>query len=332
MLRTADPLDEIKSCALLYCCVCVLGLAALFRSMKALGMQHSISWPEQQQTYKRRVDSHGRTTRIQSRCRTAAAQIESIQGIRTEVEKAIAAAANHCVIETKLPLPNKRVGKVRDTYELEDKLVIVTTDRQSAFDRLLASIPFKGQVLNQTSAWWFNSTKHIIPNAVLAVPDPNITIMKRCTVFPVEFVVRGFITGSTDTSLWTHYKNGAREYCGNKFPDGMKKNQRLAANVITPTTKSEEHDEPISPAEIVSRGLMSQENWDAVGQAVLALFKYGQEQAASRGLLLVDTKYELGKDREGNILLLDEVTCSLYVSYAQAIASLPLATRSVGTG
>lgn len=242
-------------------------------------------------------------------CRAAAqpAQVESIQGIRPDIQQAIAAAVNNCVTETSLPLPNKRVGKVRDTYELDDKIVIITTDRQSAFDRLLASIPFKGQVLNQTAAWWFSNTQHIIPNAVLDVPDPNITVMKKCTVFPVEFVVRGFMTGSTDTSLWTHYKNGAREYCGNKFPDGMRKNERLSANVITPTTKSEEHDEPISPADIVGRGLMSQADWDTASQAALALFAYGQQEAAKRGLLLVDTKYELGKDADGNIVLLDEI-------------------------
>lgn len=251
-------------------------------------------------------------SRLQRPTRTAAAAasspaVESISGIRPEIQAAIAAAVDKCVTATDLPLPNKRVGKVRDTYELDDKIVIVTTDRQSAFDRLLASIPFKGQVLNQTAAWWFAHTTHIIPNAVLAVPDPNITIMKKCAVFPVEFVVRGFMTGSTDTSLWTHYKAGARQYCGNTFPDGMAKNQRLATNVITPTTKSEEHDEPISPADIVSRGLMSQADWDRASSAALALFAHGQAEAAKRGLLLVDTKYELGKDAEGNIMLLDEI-------------------------
>lgn len=198
-------------------------------------------------------------------------------------------------------------GKVRDTYDAGDKLVIVTTDRQSAFDRHLASVPYKGQVLNQTSAWWMDATRHIVPNALLSTPDPNACVMKKCTVFPVEFVVRGFMTGSTSTSLWTHYKAGEREYCGNTFPDGMKKNDRLSTNVVTPTTKAEDHDEPISPAEIVSRGLMSAEDWEAASSAALALFKFGQEQAAARGLLLVDTKYEFGKDSDGNILLIDEI-------------------------
>lgn len=144
-------------------------------------------------------------------------------------------------------------GKVRDMYDMGDRLLIVTTDRQSAFDRLLAAIPFKGQVLNQVSAWWFEQTAHIVPNSLLSVPDPCASVMQKCAVFPVEFVVRGYMTGSTETSLWTHYRNGEREYCGNALPDGMAKNERLAANIITPTTKSAERDVPISPADIVSQ-------------------------------------------------------------------------------
>ena len=198
-------------------------------------------------------------------------------------------------------------GKVRDTYDAGDKLIIVTTDRQSAFDRHLASVPYKGQVLNETSAWWMAKTEHIVPNALLSTPDPTTCIMKKCTVFPVEFVCRGFMTGSTDTSLWTHYKNGARDYCGNTFPAGMAKNDRLSHNVITPTTKAEDHDEPINPEEIISRGLMSAADWEAASQAALALFAFGQAEAAKRGLLLVDTKYEFGKDDQGNILLIDEI-------------------------
>ncbi|KAL4448091.1 hypothetical protein ABPG75_005310 [Micractinium tetrahymenae] len=233
--------------------------------------------------------------------------IEAVGGVRPEIDAAIAAALDRCITDTDLGMGKKYKGKVRDTYDLGDKLVVVTTDRQSAFDRLLAAIPCKGQVLNQTSAWWMEHTRHIVGNALLSVPDPNACIMKKCTVFPVEFVCRGFLTGSTDTSLWTHYKAGAREYCGNTFLDGMRKNDRLAQNVITPTTKAEDHDVPISPAEIVAQGLMSQEDWDAVSAAALALFAFGQEQAAQRGLLLVDTKYEFGKDEDGNILLIDEI-------------------------
>ncbi|CAG9461409.1 unnamed protein product [Pedinophyceae sp. YPF-701] len=233
--------------------------------------------------------------------------VERMSSLRPDLEEAIEGAVGRTLTETNLHLGAHYVGKVRDTYDCGDKLVIVTTDRQSAFDRLLASVPFKGQVLNQTSAWWMDNTTHIVPNAMLALPDPNVTVMKKCQVFPVEFVVRGFMTGSTSTSLWTHYKNGARTYCGNAFPDGMRKNDRLAANVITPTTKAADHDEPIAPADIVARGLMSQADWDRASQAALELFAFGQREAASRGLLLVDTKYEFGKDADGNILLVDEI-------------------------
>mmetsp|Transcript_19828 Transcript_19828/g.43153 ORF Transcript_19828/g.43153 Transcript_19828/m.43153 type:complete len:370 (-) Transcript_19828:670-1779(-) len=233
--------------------------------------------------------------------------VESIKGVRPEVVDAINKAVNNCLTDTNLNIGVKRKGKVRDTYDLGDKVAIVTTDRQSAFDRLLASIPFKGQVLNQTAAWWMSQTSHIVPNALLSTPDPNVSVMKKCTVFPVEFVCRGFMTGSTDTSLWTHYKAGAREYCGNSFPDGMRKNDRLARNVITPTTKAEDHDVPISPGEIVAQGLMSQKDWDTVSAAALALFDFGQQEAAKRGLLLVDTKYEFGKDADGVIRLIDEI-------------------------
>jgi phosphoribosylaminoimidazole-succinocarboxamide synthase len=198
-------------------------------------------------------------------------------------------------------------GKVRDTYLLPDVAVLVATDRLSAFDRPLASIPFKGAVLNQTSAWWMANTDDIVPNALLAVPDACATVMTRCAVFPVEFVVRGYLTGSTSTSLWTHYSAGEREYCGNAFPDGLVKNARLPTNVVTPTTKADDHDEPISPADIVARGLMTQAQWDDVAAAALKLFARGQAVAASRGLILVDTKYEFGVDATGRILLIDEV-------------------------
>ncbi|HIA29189.1 MAG TPA: phosphoribosylaminoimidazolesuccinocarboxamide synthase, partial [Candidatus Marinimicrobia bacterium] len=138
----------------------------------------------------------------------------------TDYTKIIAADLGNCLTETKLSNGKKYRGKVRDSYELEDRLILITTDRQSAFDRILAAIPFKGQVLNQTSAWWFEQTKEIISNHVINVPDPNVTVAKKCTVFPIEFVVRGYITGSTSTSLWTVYNSGDREYCGNVLPDG----------------------------------------------------------------------------------------------------------------
>jgi len=219
----------------------------------------------------------------------------------------IRSALSNCLVETAIGTGAKHRGKVRDRYELDDQLVLVTTDRQSAFDRVLAAIPFKGQVLNLTSAWWFEQTRHILPNHVLSIPDPNVTVATACDVFPIEFVVRGYITGTTSTSLWTVYDAGARSYCGNVLPDGLRKNERLAARIITPTTKEKDHDRPITPDEIVSEGWMTAEDWERCRDAALALFAFGQETAAQHGLILVDTKYEMGRDATGRILLIDEI-------------------------
>jgi len=220
----------------------------------------------------------------------------------------IKASLKNCLTETKFNgLGEFKKGKVRDTYIQQDKLILITTDRQSAFDRILASVPFKGQVLNQVSAFWFEQTKDIIGNQIIEVPDPNVTVAKKCKVFPVEVVVRGYLTGSTDTSAWTAYKNGERLFCGNILPEGMKKNQKFAEPIITPTTKSDEHDEKISAQEIVEKGLVAKEKWSTITKAALAIFKRGQEIAAKNGLILVDTKYEFGEDENGNILLIDEV-------------------------
>ena len=219
----------------------------------------------------------------------------------------IKAELNNTLTETSLSGRSKKTGKVRDQYDLDDQVALITTDRQSAFDRVLASIPFKGQVLNLTSAWWFSQTKHIIPNQVISVPDPNVTLAKKCEVFSIEFVVRGYITGSTSTSLWTVYNNGDREYCGNILSEGLKKNQKLEANMLTPTTKEEHHDRPIAPPDIVSEGWMTQEDWDYCSQKALALFAFGQQKAAEHGLILVDTKYEMGRDTDGTIRLIDEI-------------------------
>ena len=216
-------------------------------------------------------------------------------------------AVPNCLTETSFKFGEKYQGKVRDTYDLGDKLILVTTDRQSAFDRVLASVPFKGQVLNLTSAWWFEQTESIIPNHVIAIPDPNVTIAKKCEVFPIEFVVRGYITGTTSTSLWTQYNNGVRDYCGIHFADGMLKNQRLAAPLLTPTTKDKEHDRPISPADIIAEGWMTQEDWDEASAAAHKLFEFGTKTAAKHGLILVDTKYEMGRDQDGRIVLVDEI-------------------------
>ncbi len=211
------------------------------------------------------------------------------------------------LVNTELNKGKKRTGKVRDQYELDDKIILITTDRQSAFDRVLASIPFKGQVLNLTSAWWFEKTKDIIDNHVIDIPDPNVTIAKKCNVIPIEFVVRGYITGSTSTSLWTVYNNGDREYCGNILPEGLVKNEKLQENMLTPTTKEKDHDRPIAPKQIVSEGWMTQEDWDYCSRKALELFSFGQRKAEENGMILVDTKYEMGHDENGNIVLIDEI-------------------------
>ena len=232
--------------------------------------------------------------------------MNAIESVKHYADR-ISAELNNTLTETNLSAVNKRTGKVRDQYELEDRLILVTTDRQSAFDRVLASIPFKGQVLNLTSAWWFEQTKDIIPNHVIDIPDPNATLAKKCNVFPIEFVVRGYITGSTSTSLWTVYNNGDREYCGNILPEGLVKNQKLESNMLTPTTKEEHHDRPISPNELVSEGWMTQKDWDYCSQKALELFAFGQQKAMENGIILVDTKYEMGRDVDENIVLIDEI-------------------------
>ena len=210
--------------------------------------------------------------------------------------------------KTSLPkLGEKYKGKVRDVYISKDKIFLIATDRQSAFDRILASIPFKGQVLTQTSAFWFENTKDIIKNHVIDVPDPNVVVCKKLKVFPVEVVVRSYITGVTDTAAWTAYSKGERNFCGNILPEGLKKNQKFDKPIITPTTKAEEHDEKISEDEIVKRNLMTKEHWNYISEKSLKLFGRGTKIAAKNGLILVDTKYEFGYDNKGNIYLIDEI-------------------------
>jgi phosphoribosylaminoimidazole-succinocarboxamide synthase len=214
----------------------------------------------------------------------------------------------NCLDDTSfLNLPGRKQGKVRDTYDLGSTLILITTDRQSAFDRILASIPFKGAVLNQVSGFWFEKTKHIVRNHVIAIPDPNVTIAEKCAVFPIEFVVRGYLTGSTDTAAWTQYAKGSRNICGNILPDGMVKNQKLTRPILTPTTKAELHDEPISAAQIVERGIIDETTWKRLEAIVFGLFEFGAKTAEQHGLILVDTKYELGIDDKGEITLIDEV-------------------------
>lgn len=221
--------------------------------------------------------------------------------------EAIRSTLSNCLTQTNFSFGKKYQGKVRDTYDLGDRLMLVTTDRQSAFDRVLASVPFKGQVLNLTSAWWFEQTEHLVPNHVIAIPDPNVVIGKKCKVLPIEFVVRRYISGTTSTSLWTQYQKGVRDYCGVQFPEGLQKNQKLDHAVLTPTTKDEVHDKPISPAEIISEGWLTQAEWDEASAMALKLFEFGTEVAAKHGLILVDTKYEFGRDADGQIVLIDEI-------------------------
>ncbi len=223
-------------------------------------------------------------------------------------------AIPHCLTATDLPLPGARkyTGKVRDSYDLtpddpRGKLLLLTTDRQSGFDRLLGAIPFKGQVLNRTSLHWFEQTRHMVPNHVIASPHANALLAQKCTVLPIEFVVRGYLTGSTDTSIWTKYQAGERCFADTTLREGMRKNEPLPSVLITPTTKEAAHDRPISPAEIVAEGWLTAKQWAACSQAAVRLFQFGQHEADARGLILVDTKYEFGVDPEGDIRLIDEV-------------------------
>ncbi len=201
-------------------------------------------------------------------------------------------------------------GKVRDLFSLpDDRWLIVTTDRLSAFDRILTLVPFKGQVLNQLSAFWFGRTRDLIPNHLLEVPDPNVSLVRECETLPVEVVVRGYITGVTQTALWYRYSLGERHIYGYDFPEGMEKNERLPRPIITPTTKGRggEHDERITCAEVVERGLLDGPTWDRVQEAALAIFERGQNIASQGGLILVDTKYEFGRAPDGTLMIIDEV-------------------------
>ncbi len=225
-------------------------------------------------------------------------------------EDQLRAQLAHCLAETNFDfLGEKKEGKVRDSYLQPGKRVLVTTDRLSAFDRHITTIPFKGQVLNQMAQFWFQETQDIVDNHAIGFPDPNVTVGKECSVLPVEFVVRGYITGSTSTSAWTHYQNGVRNFCGNELPEGLKYNQKFEQPIVTPSTKAEkgDHDESISRAQIIERGLMEGELFDRVAAIALKLYQRGVEIAAKQGIILVDTKYEFGLDENGTIVLVDEI-------------------------
>jgi phosphoribosylaminoimidazole-succinocarboxamide synthase len=225
--------------------------------------------------------------------------------------EALAAHLGDALSDATIPeLPNHYRGKVRDNYDLADgRRIIIATDRLSAFDRILTVIPCKGQVLTQIARFWFDATRDICPNHVIEYPDPNVVVCRRLDILPVEIVVRDYLTGTTGTSIWPMYRAGRREIYGTRFPDGLCENQKLPATIITPTTKAAEgeHDEPVTPDHIISRDLLTREQWRKVSELALALFARGRATAAKRGLILVDTKYEFGLDREGRILLADEI-------------------------
>ena len=225
--------------------------------------------------------------------------------------EALATHLDNVLSDATIPeLPNHYRGKVRDNYDLPDgRRIIIATDRLSAFDRILTAIPCKGQVLTQIARFWFDATRDICPNHVIEYPDPNVLVCHRLAIMPVEIVVRDYLTGTTATSIWPMYRAGRREIYGIRLPDGLRENQKLPATIITPTTKAAGggHDEPLTEDEIISRGLLTLEQWRAVSELALALFARGREVAQGRGLILVDTKYEFGLDRAGRIVLADEI-------------------------
>lgn len=211
---------------------------------------------------------------------------------------------------TNLPLGKRSEGKVRDRYALANgECLIVTTDRLSAFDRVLACVPYKGQVLNQLAAWWFDRTADIFPNHIISIPDPNVSVVASAQPFFIEVIVRGYITGVTSTSLWHRYALGERHIYGYTFTEGLKKNQILPVPIITPTTKGGKtgHDEQLDCAEVVKKGYLDSETWELIQSAALAIFDRGQRIAKEAGLILVDTKYEFGLQDDGSLLLIDEI-------------------------
>jgi phosphoribosylaminoimidazole-succinocarboxamide synthase len=211
---------------------------------------------------------------------------------------------------THFDLGKRYEGKVRDNYTLADgRRVLVATDRISAFDVVLGTIPFKGQVLNQLAAHWFEATRDLAPNHVLAVPDPNVTIARECEPLRAELVMRAYLTGVTTTSIWYQYERGARRFAGHALPEGMKKNQPLPEILLTPSTKAEKggHDETVSREEILTSGAVSETDFDRAAALAQKLFAFGQARAAERGLILADTKYEMGRAPDGTIVVIDEI-------------------------
>ncbi len=216
----------------------------------------------------------------------------------------------YCLTTTDFPTMGvKYEGKVRDNYSKNGQRVIIVTDRLSAFDRVITLIPFKGQVLNQMAKFWFEQTKDIAGNHVIEFPDPNVVVARECKAMPVEMVVRGYITGVTSTSIWTHYEKGVRNFCGNQLPEGLKKNQKLMMPILTPSTKAEhgDHDESVSREQILERGVITGEQFDFMADVAMKLYQRGVEICAKQGIIMVDTKYEFGMAPDGKIVLIDEI-------------------------
>lgn len=212
---------------------------------------------------------------------------------------------------TDLPeLGEKYTGKVRDNYTTRDgRRYIVTTDRISAFDRVLGTLPLKGQVLQWVTRFWFEQTKDLVQNHLIATPDPNVMECRECTPLGAEMVVRAYITGVTSTSIWHHYQKGARVFCGHELPEGLKKDQKLERPILTPSSKAPkgDHDVSMSREELIENGYITGDDFDAAAELVMKLFTFGQQHCAAQGLILVDTKYELGKDANGNLCVIDEI-------------------------
>jgi phosphoribosylaminoimidazole-succinocarboxamide synthase len=224
-------------------------------------------------------------------------------------ETVLRAQLSRTLLRTELPLGRREEGKVRDCYIADGRRTLIATDRISAFDVVLGTIPFKGQVLNQLAAHWFRETAAIAPNHLVATPDPNVTVAIECRPLPVEMVMRGYLTGVTSTSIWTAYERGERTFCGHRLPDGMRKHQRLPEPLLTPSTKAAkgEHDRSISRDETIGNGLLTAPEFDTLAEMCARLFRHGSEQVRRRGLILVDTKYEFGRAPDNKIVLMDEI-------------------------
>ena len=206
-------------------------------------------------------------------------------------------------------LGTRHVGKVRDSYVKDGRRTIVVSDRVSCFDVVVGTIPLKGQVLNQLAAFWFEKTRSAAANHLIEVPDPVVSIVQECELLPVEFVYRGYLTGSTNTSIWSAYEKGERRYCGHDLPDGLRRHEQLSEVLLTPTTKAPqgEHDALTSRGELIQSGAIREELYDEAARITGTLFRIGQDFARSRGLILVDTKYELGLGPDGKIVVIDEI-------------------------